>query len=141
ASQRLAEEAYHKEAGRDADGEGQGQSRGLGGGSEARPGLVRGRGDRRGPGQEGAGAGGGQAPGEDALRQARGGLTVKANEIREMSVDDLKTKIEELTKERFNLRFRSATESIENPMRFRAIRRDIARIKTVLRQRAGQAKG
>ena len=66
---------------------------------------------------------------------------MKPNEIREMSVDDLKTKIEELTKERFNLRFRSATESIENPMRFRAIRRDIARIKTVLRQRAGQAQG
>jgi large subunit ribosomal protein L29 len=46
-----------------------------------------------------------------------------------------------LTEERFRLRFRSATESIENPMRFRAIRRDIARIKTVLRQRAGQAQG
>ena len=51
---------------------------------------------------------------------------MKANEIREMSVDDLKAKIEELTKERFNLRFRSATESIENPMRFRAIRREEA---------------
>ena len=57
---------------------------------------------------------------------------MKANEIREMSVDDLKAKIEELTKERFNLRFRSATESIENPMRFRALRRDIARLKTIL---------
>jgi large subunit ribosomal protein L29 len=60
---------------------------------------------------------------------------VKPNEIREMSVDDLKTKIEELTKERFNLRFRSATESIENPMRFRAIRRDIARLNTILREK------
>jgi large subunit ribosomal protein L29 len=60
---------------------------------------------------------------------------VKSNEIREMSVDDLKTKIEELTKERFNLRFRSATESIENPMRFRAIRRDIARLNTILREK------
>jgi len=60
---------------------------------------------------------------------------VKANEIREMSVDDLKSKIEELTKERFNLRFRSATESIENPMRFRAIRRDIARLNTILREK------
>jgi large subunit ribosomal protein L29 len=61
---------------------------------------------------------------------------VKANEIREMSVDDLKSKIEELTKERFNLRFRSATESIENPMRFRAIRRDIARIRTILEEKS-----
>jgi len=60
---------------------------------------------------------------------------VKPNEIREMSVDDLKTKIAELTKERFNLRFRSATESIENPMRFRAIRRDIARLNTILREK------
>ena len=57
---------------------------------------------------------------------------MKANEIREMSVDDIKSKLEELTTERFNLRFRSATESIENPMRFRALRRDIARLKTIL---------
>jgi large subunit ribosomal protein L29 len=64
---------------------------------------------------------------------------MKPNELREMSVDDLKSKLEELVAERFNLRFRSATESIENPMRFRALRRDIARIKTVLQQRAGQA--
>ncbi len=52
---------------------------------------------------------------------------MKPNELREMSVDDLKAKLEELVAERFNLRFRSATESIENPMRFRALRRDIAR--------------
>jgi large subunit ribosomal protein L29 len=64
---------------------------------------------------------------------------MKPNEVREMSVDDLRSKLEELVAERFNLRFRSATESIENPMRFRALRRDIARIKTVLQQRAGQA--
>jgi large subunit ribosomal protein L29 len=60
---------------------------------------------------------------------------VKPNEIREMSVDDLKAKIEELTEERFRLRFRSATESIENPMRFRAIRRDIARLHTILQEK------
>jgi large subunit ribosomal protein L29 len=60
---------------------------------------------------------------------------VKPNEIRELSVDELKVKIEELTTERFNLRFRSATESIENPMRFRAIRRDIARLQTILREK------
>ena len=66
---------------------------------------------------------------------------MKPDEIREMSVEDLRAKIDELTRERFNLRFRSATESIENPMRFRSIRRDIARIQTVLRERAGQAQG
>ena len=60
---------------------------------------------------------------------------MKANEIRELSVDDAKAKLDELVKERFNLRFRSATESIENPMRFRAIRRDIARLQTILREK------
>jgi large subunit ribosomal protein L29 len=60
---------------------------------------------------------------------------VKPNEIRDMSVEDLKTRIDELTRERFNLRFRSATESIDNPMRFRDLRRDIARMQTILRER------
>ena len=60
---------------------------------------------------------------------------MKPDEIREMSVEDLKAKIDELTRERFNLRFRSATESIENPMRFRDLRRDIARMQTILRER------
>jgi large subunit ribosomal protein L29 len=60
---------------------------------------------------------------------------VKPNEIREMSVEDLKTRIDELTRERFNLRFRSATESIDNPMRFRDLRRDIARMQTILREK------
>ncbi|MFL5493283.1 MAG: 50S ribosomal protein L29 [Gemmatimonadales bacterium] len=62
---------------------------------------------------------------------------MKANEIREMSLENLKTRLEELVTERFNLRFRSATESIENPMRFRAIRRDIARLQTILREKEG----
>jgi large subunit ribosomal protein L29 len=60
---------------------------------------------------------------------------VKPDEIREMSLEDLKARIEELTRERFNLRFRSATESIENPMRFRSLRRDIARMQTILREK------
>jgi large subunit ribosomal protein L29 len=51
-------------------------------------------------------------------------------------VDDAKAKLDELVKERFNLRFRSATESIENPMRFRDLRRDIARLHTILREKA-----
>ncbi|MBA3317463.1 MAG: 50S ribosomal protein L29 [Gemmatimonadales bacterium] len=60
---------------------------------------------------------------------------MKPNEIREMSVEDLKARIDELTRERFNLRFRAATESIENPMRFRDLRRDIARMHTILREK------
>lgn len=64
---------------------------------------------------------------------------MKANELTELKPEELEAKLQELVQERFNLRFRSATESIENPLRFRAIRRDIARIKTALRMRAGQA--
>jgi large subunit ribosomal protein L29 len=60
---------------------------------------------------------------------------VKPNELRDMSMEDLEARLGELTEERFRLRFRSATESIENPMRFRAIRRDIARIKTILKEK------
>ena len=66
---------------------------------------------------------------------------MKPTELRELSSSDLETKLQELTEERFRLRFRSATEAIGKPMRFRAIRRDIARIRTVLRERAGQAQG
>jgi large subunit ribosomal protein L29 len=62
---------------------------------------------------------------------------VKPNELRDMSVEDLESRLTELTEERFRLRFRSATESIENPMRFRAIRRDIARIRTILKEKSG----
>ncbi len=64
---------------------------------------------------------------------------MKTNELQEMSADDLQAKLAELTEERFRLRFRSATEAIENPIRFRRLRRDIARIKTILRART-QAK-
>ncbi|MDZ4862206.1 MAG: 50S ribosomal protein L29 [Gemmatimonadota bacterium] len=60
---------------------------------------------------------------------------MKIEALHEMSVDDLKAKLAELGEEEFRLRFRSATESLENPMRFRGLRRDIARIKTVLRAR------
>jgi large subunit ribosomal protein L29 len=62
---------------------------------------------------------------------------MKPNELRDMSVEDLEGRLNELTEERFRLRFRSATESIENPMRFRAIRRDIARIRTILKEKSG----
>ncbi|MDP9145360.1 MAG: 50S ribosomal protein L29 [Actinomycetota bacterium] len=62
-----------------------------------------------------------------------------AKELEELSVEDLEQKLLAAREERFRLRFRSATESIENPMQFRVLRRDIARILTVLRQKRGQA--
>lgn len=63
---------------------------------------------------------------------------MKNEELRDMSLDDLQGKLAELSEEQFRLRFRSATESIENPMRFRAIRRDIARIKTIMKERSAK---
>ena len=60
---------------------------------------------------------------------------MRAEEIREMSVDDIRTRVAELEEERFRLRFRSATEPLENPLRLRTIRKDIARLKTVLSER------
>ncbi|MBL8986255.1 MAG: 50S ribosomal protein L29 [Gemmatimonadetes bacterium] len=60
---------------------------------------------------------------------------LKAADLAELSIEDLKAKLAELTEEQFRLRFRTATEAIENPIQFRQRRRDIARIKTVLRQR------
>jgi large subunit ribosomal protein L29 len=65
--------------------------------------------------------------------------TTKPADLRELSAEQLQARLGELKEERFRLRFRSATEAIENPIRFRTIRRDIARIQTILRQRAGQA--
>jgi large subunit ribosomal protein L29 len=66
---------------------------------------------------------------------------MQASEIRDMSDEDIRARLAELEEERFRLKFRSATEAIEQPLRFRAIRRDIARLKTVLRERAGATAG
>jgi len=52
-----------------------------------------------------------------------------------LSDADLQAKIAELEEERFRLRFRSATEALENPIRLRTIRKDIARLKTIARER------
>ena len=60
---------------------------------------------------------------------------MRANDIRELSVDDMKARIAELEEERFRLNFRSATEPLEDPLRLRWIRKDIARLKTILRER------
>lgn len=63
---------------------------------------------------------------------------VRPAQVRELSTDELKQELARLEESRFRLEFRSATEAIENPMQFRMVRRNIARIKTVLRERAGQ---
>jgi large subunit ribosomal protein L29 len=60
---------------------------------------------------------------------------MRAEEIRELSAEEIKSKVADLEEERFRLRFRSATEQLENPLRLRTIRKDIARLKTVLTER------
>jgi large subunit ribosomal protein L29 len=62
-------------------------------------------------------------------------MPLKSDEIREMSDGDIRARVVELEEERFRLKFRSATEPLENPLRLRTIRRDIARLKTILRER------
>ena len=59
---------------------------------------------------------------------------MKADDIRELSVDDMRARVAELEEERFRLKFRSATETLEDPLRLRSIRRDIARIYTIIGQ-------
>jgi large subunit ribosomal protein L29 len=66
---------------------------------------------------------------------------VKPTEIREMTDGEIQDRIEQLQEERFRLRFRSATQQLENPMLLRNIRRDISRLKTVLREREVQNQG
>ncbi len=60
---------------------------------------------------------------------------MKAEEIRGLADDELTARIAELEEERFRLKFRSASEALEEPLRLRSIRRDIARLKTVQRER------
>jgi large subunit ribosomal protein L29 len=58
-----------------------------------------------------------------------------ANEIRELSVGDIESRIRDLEEERFRLKFRNATEPLEDPLRLRVLRKDIARLRTILRER------
>jgi large subunit ribosomal protein L29 len=60
---------------------------------------------------------------------------MKAKEIRQMSDQELNTKLLDLKNELFNLRFQLATGQLDNPMRIKAVRKDIARIKTIVRER------
>ena len=60
---------------------------------------------------------------------------MKPQDIRELTDDEILDRIAELKEEQFRLRFRSATIQLENPKLINQIRRDIARMKTVLRER------
>ncbi|RBI84389.1 50S ribosomal protein L29 [Rhodosalinus halophilus] len=62
-----------------------------------------------------------------------------AKELREKTPDQLREELTRLKKEAFNLRFQQATGALENTARMRAVRRDAARVKTVLNEKAAQA--
>ncbi|CAN7482142.1 MULTISPECIES: 50S ribosomal protein L29 [Phyllobacterium] len=65
---------------------------------------------------------------------------MKSAEVRALSLDQLNEELGSLKKEQFNLRFQKATGQLEKTARVRQIRRDIARIKTVARQKAVESK-
>ena len=60
---------------------------------------------------------------------------MKTNEIRKLSTEEINKKIAESKEELFNLRMKQATGSLENPSRIRALRKTVARLKTILRER------
>ena len=64
---------------------------------------------------------------------------MKAQELLTQTPDQLRDSLVALKKEAFNLRFQAATNQLENTARIRAVRRDVARIKTVLNQKAAAA--
>jgi large subunit ribosomal protein L29 len=65
---------------------------------------------------------------------------MKASDVRVMSEDQLKDELAKLKKEQFNLRFQKATGQLEKTARFDEVRKDIARIKTIARQKAADSK-
>ncbi len=60
---------------------------------------------------------------------------MKAKELHEMTNEELTTKLGELKQELFNLRFRHASGQLDNPVSIRVCKRDIAKVKTILRER------
>ena len=62
-----------------------------------------------------------------------------ANELREKTPDQLRDELNNLKKEAFNLRFQQATNQLENTARMRSVRRDAARVKTILNEKAATA--
>ena len=59
---------------------------------------------------------------------------MKIREIRDMASQELESKLRELKEEMFNLRFQNATNQLENPMRIVAVRKDIAKVMTVMKE-------
>ncbi|MBE6944653.1 MAG: 50S ribosomal protein L29 [Ruminococcaceae bacterium] len=62
-------------------------------------------------------------------------MMMKATEIRKMSVEDLQAKLVELKKDLFFLRMQHATNQLDNPIKIAVVKKDIARIKTIIREK------
>lgn len=71
----------------------------------------------------------------------KGKWRMNAQELRDKTPDQLRDELVNLKKEAFNLRFQQATGAIENTSRMRQVRRDAARVKTVLNEKAAAAAG
>ena len=59
---------------------------------------------------------------------------MKASELREMTSAELESKLQSLKEELFNLRFQLTVNQLDNPMRIKAVKKDIARVQTIIRQ-------
>ena len=59
---------------------------------------------------------------------------MKANEVRKMSGEELQTKLQDLKKDLFNPRLQHATNQLDNPIRIAEVKKDIARVKTIIRE-------
>ena len=64
---------------------------------------------------------------------------MKANELREKNVDDLNTELLALLREQFNLRMQNGSGQLSRPHQMKDVRRNIARVKTILNEKAGKA--
>jgi len=64
---------------------------------------------------------------------------MKANELRDKSVEDLNKELLSLTREKFNLRMQKGSGQLSRPHQMKAVRRSIARVKTILKEKTGKA--
>ncbi len=61
-------------------------------------------------------------------------MKMKANEVRKMSAEELTAKLSDLKKDLFQLRLQHATNQLDNPVKIAQVKRDIARVKTIIRE-------
>jgi large subunit ribosomal protein L29 len=64
---------------------------------------------------------------------------MKIEQLRALTVPELKAKLDELLEDQFNLRFRLQTQPLDDPLRIRKVRKDIARVKTLIREKESTA--